>query len=529
MADNVVFGNTGYDEGGGVYAKLTTLTMSGDSIYSNQAMLGGGGISGYHSSISMHGAYVADNVAAVLGGGIYHRAEMLDMTNCLIAGNSTIASAGGVYADSCWGDWTNNTIDRNVAGSGGANVLMGNAVAALDIRNNIISYGSFEGFRADAVANITYQYNNCYGNVSGDVITLVPDSTNSSRNPAYADTAAMDYHLGVHSGSIDAGDPSGTDPDGSRADQGVFGGAGALFAAPDYILNLAAVAADDTTIALSWDAASSPALDYYAVYSDTAAGFLPDVSNFIGAVDASLTSFQHHPVGGCRYYRIDVVNDLGYAGGYSNQASACAAGPDLIPPTVAVVSPNGGESFAPGDTIEIEWTAEDNRQVDSVSVYFSANAGSDFLLIASGEANDLSFSWIAPEISSDSCLVRIVAFDPGMLTGEDVSDGFFTIRAATGVDDLPIAFSLSQNYPNPFNPATTIEYTTAKTCPVEIAVFDASGRKIRTLVSGVESHGVHKAVWNGKNERGVSVASGIYFYRLTAGDFKQIKKMILLR
>ncbi|MCX5752971.1 MAG: T9SS type A sorting domain-containing protein, partial [Candidatus Krumholzibacteria bacterium] len=300
--------------------------------------------------------------------------------------------------------------------------------------------------------------------------------------------------------------------------------------APGYVRNLVAAAVDDTTIQVSWDGVLPAGLDYYAVYSDTAAGFRPDISNFVGTVDASVNFFLHHPVGGCKRYRVCLVNDAGHASGYSNEGGACAAGPDLIPPTVAVVYPIGGESFAPGDTVDIRWTAADNKQVDSVSVFYSENAGRDYILIAHGEPNDSLYQWIAPEIASDSCLVRIVAFDPGKLTGEDVSDAFFSIRAATGVDALPaIAFSLRQNYPNPFNPSTTIDYSIAKTSPVEIAIFDVNGRKIRTLVSEIKMQGAYKAVWNGKSDRGTSVASGVYFYRLIAGDFTQIKKMILLR
>jgi hypothetical protein len=271
-------------------------------------------------------------------------------------------------------------------------------------------------------------------------------------------------------------------------------------------------------------------LDYYAVYSDTAAGFLPDILNFVGTVSASLNVFQHHPVGGCKYYRVCVVDVSGHASGYSNEAGACAAGPDLIPPTVAVVYPAGGEAFAPGDTVDIRWTAADNKQVDSISIFYSENAGRDYSLIARGEPNDSLYRWIAPEIASDSCLIRVVAFDPGKLAGEDMCDGFFSIRVTTGVDDLPaIAFALRQNYPNPFNPSTTIEYSLAKTGPVDIAIFDVNGRKVRTLAGGIERQGTHKAVWNGKNDRGMPVASGVYFYRLTAGEFTQIRKMILLR
>jgi hypothetical protein len=530
MAGNVISANTGYQEGGGIYAKLSPLSTSGDSIYSNGAILNGGGICGDHSSLSIHNTYVRDNVASSMGGGVYHRAAQFDMANSLVAANKTYAIAGGVYADSCWGNWTNNTIDRNTSGYTGGNVFVGMVAAPLDVRNNIVTYGSPNGFQAAAETNVTFQHNNCYGNTPADVVTIVPDTTNSSRSPAYADTSAMDYYLGVHSGSIDAGDPSGNDPDGSIADQGAFGGPGAVFDAPAYVRSLAAAAVNDTTIEISWDGFVPTGLDYYAVYSDTAAGFRPDISNFVGTVAASVNAFQHHPVGGCKYYRVCVVDVSGHASGYSNEAGACAAGPDLIPPTVAVVYPAGGESFAPGDTVDIGWVATDNKQVDSVSVFYSGNAGRDFVLVAHGEPNDSLYRWIAPEIASDSCLVRIVAFDPGKLTGEGVCGGYFSIRRTTGADDLPaITFALKQNYPNPFNPSTTIDYTLARTGPVEIAIFDVNGRKVRTLVSGIKTQGAYKAVWNGKNERGTSVASGVYFYRLTAGDFTQIKKMILLR
>jgi M6 family metalloprotease-like protein len=530
MAGNIISSNTGYWDGGGIYAKLSPLSTSGDSIYSNEATADGGGIFGDHSSLSIHNTYIRDNVASSTGGGIYHTAAQFDMANSLVAENRTGVMAGGVYADSCWGDWTNNTIDRNVSEHAGGNVLVETAAAPLDVRNNIVTYGSPNGFQATDASDIAFQYNNCFGNTPGNVVAIAPDSTNSSRNPAYADTASMDYYLGVHSGSIDAGDPAGNDPDGSIADQGAFGGPGAVFDAPGYVRNLLAAAMNDTTIGISWDGVPPAGLDYYAVYSDTALDFLPDISNFVGTVEAAVNSFMHHPVDGCRYYRVCVVDDSGHASGYSNGAGACAAGPDLIPPTVAVVYPAGGESFAPGDTVDIRWAAADNRQVDSISIFYSGNSGRDYNLVAHGEPNDSLYRWIAPEIASDSCLVRIVAFDPGKLTGEDVCDGLFAIRGTTGVGDLPaIAFSLKQNYPNPFNPSTTIDYSVAKTSPVEIAIFDVNGRRVKTLFSGIKTQGIYKAVWNGKNDRGTSVASGLYFYRLIAGDFTQIKKMILLR
>ena len=530
MAANVISANTGYRTGGGIYATLSPVSTSGDSIYANEVTSSGGGIYSLRSPLSIHNTYIANNVAVSRGGAIYHRAGLFDMANSVVAANTAMTSAGGVYADSCWGSWTNNTIDRNTSVDEGGNVYVKAAAAPMDIRNNIVSYGSPNGFEALHAGNITFQYNNCYGNAPADVVTILPDTTNSSRNPSYTDTLTMDYYLGVHSGSIDAGDPSVGDPDGSIVDQGAFGGPGAVFAAPAYVDNLAASAANDTTMKLTWDGRSPAGLDYYAVYADTAAGFAPDVSNFIGAAAASVDSFLHHPVAGCRYYRVSLVDASGHASGYSNVSGACAAGPDLIPPTVAVVQPAGGESFAPADAIDIRWVAADNRQVDSVSIYYSQNAGREYLLIAHGEPNDSLYQWIVPGISSDSCVVRVVAFDHAKLAGEDASDGYFSVRASTGTDGPPaIAFSLAQNYPNPFNPLTTIDYSVARTSPVELAIFDVNGRKIRTLVGEIKARGIYKTVWNGRNDRGSSVASGVYFYRLTAGDFIEIKKMILLR
>jgi hypothetical protein len=218
-------------------------------------------------------------------------------------------------------------------------------------------------------------------------------------------------------------------------------------------------------------------------------------------------------------------------GGYSNEAGECTAGPDLVAPTVTVVYPNGGEAFEPGDFIDIQWVATDNNAVDSISIFYSENNGTDFTLIASSEPNDSTYQWTAPDISSDSCLVRVVAYDPALLTGEDVSDAIFTIKIVSTDDELPAAtWALSQNFPNPFNPTTTIHYDVkAGGGQVSLRVFDVSGRVVRTLVNESQTAGSKSITWNGTNDAGQQVASGIYFYRMIAPDFTQTKKMVLLR
>lgn len=98
-----------------------------------------------------------------------------------------------------------------------------------------------------------------------------------------------------------------------------------------------------------------------------------------------------------------------------------------------------------------------------------------------------------------------------------------------GAAVLPDQFSLSQNFPNPFNPETTIEYQVGKAGHIELAIFNVLGEKIKTLVSEYRPQGAYVAKWSGDTDSGSRVASGVYFYRLTAADFTEVKKMTLLK
>jgi len=94
---------------------------------------------------------------------------------------------------------------------------------------------------------------------------------------------------------------------------------------------------------------------------------------------------------------------------------------------------------------------------------------------------------------------------------------------------VPSAFSLSQNYPNPFNPETTITYTLPKSARVKISIFNALGQQVRTFRQGVQPAGHYQVQWDGRNTASQSVSSGIYIYELDAGEFKEVRKMLLLR
>jgi hypothetical protein len=93
-----------------------------------------------------------------------------------------------------------------------------------------------------------------------------------------------------------------------------------------------------------------------------------------------------------------------------------------------------------------------------------------------------------------------------------------------------IEFSLNENYPNPFNPSTTIGYSIANPSNVEIVVYDMMGREINSLFSGYqESAGHYSVVWNGFTDDGLEASAGVYIYKMTAGDFTQTSKMLLVK
>ncbi len=123
----------------------------------------------------------------------------------------------------------------------------------------------------------------------------------------------------------------------------------------------------------------------------------------------------------------------------------------------------------------------------------------------------------------DTCFVS-VPYDSVLC--KDVT--LFPVSAAAA-EGAPIPNALYQNYPNPFNPNTTIQFDLADAGRVELQVFDARGKLVATLVSGEQSAGRQLVDWDGTDNRGRQVSSGIYFYKLSTNDFTRTRKMVLLK
>tara|TARA_S200000501_G_scaffold367132_1_gene403019 strand:- start:1399 stop:1704 length:306 start_codon:yes stop_codon:yes gene_type:complete len=95
--------------------------------------------------------------------------------------------------------------------------------------------------------------------------------------------------------------------------------------------------------------------------------------------------------------------------------------------------------------------------------------------------------------------------------------------------NIPEQFILYPNYPNPFNPITTIRYDLPDDAHVTLTIHDLMGREVITLVDGPTPAGSKFTQWNARDEQGKAVSAGVYLYKIQAGNFVDIKKMILLK
>ena len=132
---------------------------------------------------------------------------------------------------------------------------------------------------------------------------------------------------------------------------------------------------------------------------------------------------------------------------------------------------------------------------------------------------------------ADTYYIRIVNVT-GAEGGKDARYKL-TVSPPTGVfgyiEGLPLTFALDQNFPNPFNPTTTIRFALPTDASTKLVVYDMLGREVSTLVNNNMNAGYHQVSWNGRNNNGLAVASGMYIYRIEAGSFISIKKMMLLK
>lgn len=164
-----------------------------------------------------------------------------------------------------------------------------------------------------------------------------------------------------------------------------------------------------------------------------------------------------------------------------------------------------------------------NREHAEVLTHFDGS--STRALILSDGSRELRFDSDSPILLSHES-----ATEPS-LSSIEIADMFGNMLTAEFSRDgaLPVSYSLGQNYPNPFNPNTTISFAIPSSESVELKIYNIRGQVVRTLIDEQMGAGRHTVRWDGRDDRGDAVSSGVYLYRISAGDFSESRKMTLLK
>ncbi|MHB1687149.1 MAG: glycoside hydrolase family 3 C-terminal domain-containing protein [Ignavibacteriaceae bacterium] len=182
--------------------------------------------------------------------------------------------------------------------------------------------------------------------------------------------------------------------------------------------------------------------------------------------------------------------------------------------------------------------------IDKVVISWEAAYAKEFELLISNDG----LSWSVAQhitngtgglsnlsIGANARFIKMLGLQRGTQYGYSIYEFEIFPVDTNGVNSVPIElktpekFSLDYNYPNPFNPSTTIRYHLSKGGNVKIDVYNISGQSVKTLVDSYHNAGDYYVMWDGRNDSGNIISSGTYFYRITAGNFVETKKMIFLK
>jgi len=143
------------------------------------------------------------------------------------------------------------------------------------------------------------------------------------------------------------------------------------------------------------------------------------------------------------------------------------------------------------------------------------------------QTTDTEYQFVEADFTEDEYILGVkAAYEGG---DSDIATMVWGFILKNGNTDSPVVTALGGNIPNPFNPITVINYSIKDAGQVSVVVYNAKGQYVKTLVDAAMDAGEHSVSWEGTNENGNSVKSGVYFYRMKSGRYTSTKKMILLK
>ncbi len=245
------------------------------------------------------------------------------------------------------------------------------------------------------------------------------------------------------------------------------------------------------------------------------------------------------------YFALKAADELGNWSAMSNVASGSTTPDQTAPGAINDLEATPGPQ---NGSIDVSWTAPgDDGMLGTVTLYEIRYAYDSITDASWDEAPVWSFA-PTPLASGLEQNITLTNLEPGQvyyigvkayddaanaspLSNIDSTTAYYDLSLDLDEDNdnLPTDFNLSQNYPNPFNPTTEIQIAVPRVADAQLVVYNSAGQAVTKLVDGALAAGEHVVSWNGRNDAGQMVATGVYYYRFAAGDFVETKKMMLLK
>ncbi|MEJ2721767.1 MAG: right-handed parallel beta-helix repeat-containing protein, partial [bacterium] len=518
-----------YGLGGAIYARNCAVLIRDAYFHDNSATQGGAlyldGCSGVVAGNTISGNSVTGVSEPPLGAGVLVLdSPGIEFSGNTFSGNTGAQEGGGLYVDGVAAlTMTDDYFDGNTATlSGGGARIKNTAATVSGLVASSNSCTGIGGGMAVELSDVT---------ITGGIFASNTAAAGGGIYSASGD-CAVDHNLFIANNASGTGGAmllsalAAGRVAGNTLDANISGSVGGISAANSSIDVFDNIVVNSTGVGISCSGAALPTLTYNLVWNNSGGGYAgcaPGEGSLTGdpifldpasgdyhlglnspAIDSGRPGTAFEDPDGSR-------GDMGIYGSH-----------DFVmdQPTY----PKNLDAAVDGGNVVLSWTRNPEPDVVNYAVYCDVGEGfipspSNFVTLVPGADSTVTVS-----LPVDTTYYRISAVDSDGYAG-GYSDPVSTSQA-TGIGDRIVRhrFVLEQNSPNPFNPSTRIHFELPSRVDITLTVFDVDGRLVKTLVNETKGPGEFSATWDGRNDNGEYVASGVYFYRLRAGTRIQTKK-----